>query len=47
MKILASELKAFQSQSKDEIPSWARRKELQILKQAFLIIDSDSELFIS
>ena len=48
MKISASESKAFQSRSKDEIPGRAKRKEQlnrSKLKQAFLI-DSDAEIFM-
>ena len=49
MKSSASESKPFQSRSKGEIPGQARRKEWlshSKLKQAFLIIDSDAELFM-
>ena len=46
MKSSVSESKPFQSRSKGEIPSRARRKERRSkLKQAFLI-DSDAELFM-
>ena len=48
MKSSASELEAFQSRSKGEIPGRARRKERlsrSKLKQAFLI-NSEAELFI-
>ena len=47
MKNSASESKSFQSRSKGEIPSRARRKRLSSskLKQAFLT-DSDAELFM-
>ena len=48
MKNSASESKSFQSRSKGEIPSRARRKERlssSKLKQAFLT-DSDAELFM-
>ena len=49
MKSLASESKLFQSHSKGEIPSLARRKERlsnSKLKQVFLI-DSDAELSVN
>ena len=46
MKSSVSESKLFQSRSKGEIPSRARRKERgSKLKQAFLI-ESDAELFM-
>ena len=49
MKTLASQSKLFQSCSKAEIPSQARQEEhlsRHKLKQAFLIINSDAELFM-
>ena len=48
MKSSASESKPFQSHSKGEIPSWAKRKEWlshSKLKEAFLI-HSDAELLM-
>ena len=49
MKCSASESKVFQSCSTVEIPSQARQEEHlshHKLKQAFLIINSDAELFM-
>ena len=49
MRTLASQSKLFQSCSKAEIPSQIRQEEPRShhkLKQAFLIINSDAELFM-
>ena len=49
MKTLASQSKLFQSCSKAEIPSQARQEEHlshHKLKQTFLIVNSDAELFV-